>query len=467
MNLNGRNTLFELTKCVLDMAVLFGTAHWLSHSFHYSSIWGSPAPYMVLLYLCTVLAILGFSGHDLYGSWRGRPTLRMLARLLAIWTMVFGAGLATTIVIYSINDLSLAWLAEWYAGAAACLIGYRAVIYHLLRILRRRFRINLKGVALIGYGAAGHELHRSADEKDWAGYEIRAVYCEDWRQAENLAPDIARIPSLDAISSCINACGIDEVWVTIPPSTPQSSKYLHGILNTTMASVRLIPETGNIGLAGKRAEVFMGFAAIDVNSIGGTDVQVLAKSILDRGLAAIALAMLLPLFVVVAVMIKVTSPGPVLFTQARHGINGKRFHIYKFRTMHMHAGGRQLVQATRNDQRVTCFGAFLRRTSIDELPQFINVLRGEMSIVGPRPHAVEHNEHYSALVALYMQRHRVKPGITGWAQIHGLRGETDTLDKMANRVRMDLEYIQNWSLWLDVRIIAWTALNGWTGKNAF
>jgi putative colanic acid biosynthesis UDP-glucose lipid carrier transferase len=449
------------------MAVLFGTAHWLSHSFYYSSIWSAPAPYMVLLYLCSVMAILSFSGHDLYGSWRGRPTMLMFGRLLAIWTMVFGTGLAITWVIYSIADFSLIWLAEWYVSAAAGLIGYRAVIYHMLRVLRRRYRINLKRIALIGYGATGHELHRSVDEKDWAGYEVKAVYSEHWSEVEKADPDIVRIPSLDAIPACINAYRIDEVWVTIPLSTSESCKYLHAILNTTMASVRLIPETDNLGLAGNRAEVFMGFAAIDINSLGGSDLQFAGKAILDRGLAALALIMLLPLLVIVAAIIKMSSPGPVLFKQARHGINGKRFHIYKFRTMRIHACQGQLIQATRNDQRVTRFGAFLRRTSIDELPQFINVLRGEMSIVGPRPHAVEHNEHYSEVVNLYMQRHRVKPGITGWAQIHGLRGETDTLDKMVNRVRLDLEYIQNWSLWLDLRIIAWTALKGWSGKNAF
>ncbi|MGH8806852.1 MAG: sugar transferase, partial [Noviherbaspirillum sp.] len=139
----------------------------------------------------------------------------------------------------------------------------------------------------------------------------------------------------------------------------------------------------------------------------------------------------------------------------------------KFRTMKVHQEHNVVTQATKDDPRLTPIGGFLRRTSLDELPQFINVLLGDMSVVGPRPHALQHNEMYKDLLGMYMLRHRVKPGITGWAQIHGYRGETDTVDKMAMRVEFDLHYIQNWSLWMDVRIIVWTAFKGWTGKNAY
>ncbi|HEV2609943.1 MAG TPA: sugar transferase, partial [Noviherbaspirillum sp.] len=153
--------------------------------------------------------------------------------------------------------------------------------------------------------------------------------------------------------------------------------------------------------------------------------------------------------------------------QPRLGLNGKKFNVYKFRSMKMHQEHGVVKQATKDDPRITPIGAFLRRTSLDELPQFINVLLGDMSVVGPRPHALQHNEMYKDLLEMYMLRHRVKPGITGWAQIHGHRGETDTVDKMAKRVQFDLHYIQNWSLWMDIRIIIWTAFKGWTGKNAY
>lgn len=166
--------------------------------------------------------------------------------------------------------------------------------------------------------------------------------------------------------------------------------------------------------------------------------------------------------------IALTSKGPVLFKQYRTGINGKRFKVYKFRSMvvHQESSG-QVTQACKNDERVTKVGAFLRRTSLDELPQFFNVLQGRMSIVGPRPHALMHNEYYKDLVESYMQRHKVKPGITGWAQVNGYRGQTDTLEKMQKRVEFDLWYIDNWSLGLDLKIILWTVFRGFINKNAY
>jgi putative colanic acid biosynthesis UDP-glucose lipid carrier transferase len=163
--------------------------------------------------------------------------------------------------------------------------------------------------------------------------------------------------------------------------------------------------------------------------------------------------LLLPVMLLIAIAIKLTSKGPVIFRQRRYGLYGEEIVVYKFRSMTVDEDGDKVVQATKNDQRVTRVGAFLRRSSLDELPQFVNVLQGRMSIVGPRPHAVVHNEQYRKLIKGYMLRHKVKPGITGWAQVNGLRGETETLDKMEARIHFDLDYLRNWSLWLDLWII--------------
>jgi putative colanic acid biosysnthesis UDP-glucose lipid carrier transferase len=169
----------------------------------------------------------------------------------------------------------------------------------------------------------------------------------------------------------------------------------------------------------------------------------------------------------IAAGVKATSPGPVFFKQRRYGRGGDEIHVYKFRTMRVVEDGPTVRQATVSDSRVTPFGAFLRRTSLDELPQFFNVLRGDMSVVGPRPHAVAHNEHYRTRILEYMLRHKVKPGITGWAQVNGWRGETDTLEKMIQRVAHDLEYIRRHSLWFDVKIVFLTLFGGRTRKNAY
>jgi putative colanic acid biosynthesis UDP-glucose lipid carrier transferase len=168
-----------------------------------------------------------------------------------------------------------------------------------------------------------------------------------------------------------------------------------------------------------------------------------------------------------AIGVKLTSKGPALFKQRRYGLNGKEFHVLKFRSMTVSEDGAKVTQATKNDVRVTPFGAFLRRSSLDELPQFINVLMGDMSIVGPRPHAIAHNEHYKKLIDAYMLRHKVKPGITGWAQVNGWRGETDTLDKMLSRVEHDLYYIQHWSVLFDIEIVLRTVFGSAVRENAY
>jgi putative colanic acid biosynthesis UDP-glucose lipid carrier transferase len=187
----------------------------------------------------------------------------------------------------------------------------------------------------------------------------------------------------------------------------------------------------------------------------------------DIALASVILLLLSPLMLAIALAVKLSSPGPVIFRQRRYGLYGEDIVVYKFRSMTVMENGANVVQARRNDQRVTRIGGILRRTSLDELPQFINVLQGRMSIVGPRPHAVAHNEQYRKLIKGYMLRHKVKPGITGWAQVNGLRGETATLDKMQARIQYDLDYLRNWSLWLDLWIVIRTVKVVLKRENAF
>ncbi|MGB7990352.1 MAG: exopolysaccharide biosynthesis polyprenyl glycosylphosphotransferase, partial [Candidatus Methylophosphatis roskildensis] len=198
-----------------------------------------------------------------------------------------------------------------------------------------------------------------------------------------------------------------------------------------------------------------------------TGLNGVVKRSSDFLLALLILVLASPLMLIIAIGVRHSSPGSILFRQRRYGLDGKEILVYKFRSMTVMEDGLDVPQATRNDQRVTRFGSFLRRTSLDELPQFINVLQGRMSIVGPRPHAIAHNEMYRKLIKGYMVRHKVKPGITGWAQVNGLRGETETLDKMKRRIDFDLEYLRNWSLKLDLMIIMRTLLIVLRDRNAY
>jgi putative colanic acid biosynthesis UDP-glucose lipid carrier transferase len=217
--------------------------------------------------------------------------------------------------------------------------------------------------------------------------------------------------------------------------------------------VYLVPDIFLFDLIQARMDHVGGLPVLAVCETPFYGVNGIVKRVSDIVLASLILVLIAPILAAVALGVKLSSPGPAIFRQRRYGLNGQDVVVYKFRSMTVAEDGAVVKQATKNDSRVTPFGAFLRRTSLDELPQFINVLQGRMSIVGPRPHAIAHNEMYRKLIKSYMVRHKVRPGITGWAQVNGLRGETETVEKMRARIEYDLDYLRNWSLGLDLRII--------------
>ncbi|HGY7527318.1 TPA: undecaprenyl-phosphate glucose phosphotransferase, partial [Escherichia coli] len=229
-------------------------------------------------------------------------------------------------------------------------------------------------------------------------------------------------------------------------------KELIKALTDTTCSVILIPDVFTFNILQSRTEEVNGIPVVPIFETPLNGINMVLKRLEDIILSVVILTLISPILIIISLCVKLTSPGPIIFKQTRYGMDGKPIKVWKFRTMVVMEND-NVTQATKNDVRVTKVGRFLRRTSLDELPQFFNVLFGGMSIVGPRPHAVIHNEQYRSLIEGYMLRHKVKPGITGWAQINGWRGETDTLEKMEKRVEYDLEYIREWSIWLDIRII--------------
>ncbi len=258
------------------------------------------------------------------------------------------------------------------------------------------------------------------------------------------------------VAPYVRANGINEVYITLPlGSQPRILELLEGLQGTT-ASIYFVPDVFGISIIQGRLQDMNGVAVVGICETPFTGTNELIKRLSDIVLASIIVVLISPVLLAIAIGVKLSSPGPVIFRQRRNGLDGSEITVYKFRSMRTMDDGSVVAQATKDDPRVTPFGAFLRRTSLDELPQFFNVLQGSMSIVGPRPHAVAHNEQYRQIIKAYMVRHKVKPGITGWAQINGLRGETETIEKMKARVEYDLEYLRNWSLGLDLQIIVRT-----------
>jgi putative colanic acid biosysnthesis UDP-glucose lipid carrier transferase len=456
----------ELSMRLMDVVVL-ETAGIVASLIHFQAPLTQVAPiHTVLLHFCSVLAVLLFMQLDLYSSWRGRAMPEMFLRVAATWALVLMIGLFFSFLIHHVGHVSRLWLFFWYACGLTLLVLYRAAVYLTLRYLRAK-GFNNKRVVIVGYGSTGQEMHRRALVQDWTGYDVRAVHASPEDIGKLNDPAIVRIETLEEIHDFVVANEVHEIWITLPLVASAKLQQLQYLLRNTLVDIRWVPDILGLQMLSNKMGDFLGFPAVDLNQPISSGLNGIVKDLFDRAFAIVALILLLPLFIVIGACIKFTSPGPIFFRQPRLGLNGRKFNVYKFRTMKVHQEHGSVTQATKDDPRITSIGGFLRRTSLDELPQFINVLLGDMSVVGPRPHALQHNEMYKDLLELYMLRHRVKPGITGWAQIHGYRGETDTVDKMAKRVQFDLHYIQNWSLWMDIRIIIWTAFKGWTGKNAY
>jgi putative colanic acid biosynthesis UDP-glucose lipid carrier transferase len=298
---------------------------------------------------------------------------------------------------------------------------------------------------------------------------IRIDGCFDDRSAPRAdgRPSQDIIGGLDQIAEYAKRHHTALIYITLPMTNqPRILKLLDELRDTT-ASVYFVPDIFLYDLIQARSDNIGGVPVLAVCETPFHGIRGVVKRASDIVIASLILIGITPLMLAIAIGIKLTSPGPVLFRQRRYGLDGREILVYKFRSMNVCEDGAAIIQATRNDSRVTPFGAFLRATSLDELPQFINVLQGRMSVVGPRPHAVAHNEMYRKLINGYMIRHKVRPGITGWAQVNGERGETSTVERMKARIDYDLEYLRNWSLWLDLKIILKTVQVVLQKQNAY
>jgi Undecaprenyl-phosphate glucose phosphotransferase len=399
-----------------------------------------------------MLRIRGLHEPDAYLSWRQR-----LGEFLVAIAMSFLVLIALAYLLKISADFSRGWLLTWAALVSISLLASRAASARLLRWLAAT-GYTARRIAVVASGAPGLRLAERLRQA--AGVRIVGVFDEIGKDAQ----DKPRAGIADLISIG-QRNQIDEVVVALSNAPQQQTARLIDELSVLPVDVWLCPsEFDKPILSTSRLG---SLSLLQVNPRPIRDWGYVMKLALDYLLGALSLILFAPLMLAVALAIKLDSPGPVLFKQRRHGYNHRLIHVYKFRTMRLAEDGAVVVQARKDDERVTRVGKLLRRTSIDELPQLFNVLKGEMSLVGPRPHAVAHNQLYCERLDRYANRHCVKPGMTGWAQIHGFRGPTEDPEKMRKRVQMDLYYIENWSISLDLKIIALTPFVGFVNRNAF
>jgi len=307
---------------------------------------------------------------------------------------------------------------------------------------------------IVGANNVGFELFRRLPQKGFLGFfDFRSAD----RVSQVLDPDKLAGHCKDIASYARNH-GVTAIYIALPLSNVPRIGVMIRELRDTTASIYFLPDVFAFDMIQGRLVDLNGMPAISVCDTPFHGMDAVLKRTMDVVLTGLALLAAAPLMAAIAVAVKLTSRGPALFRQRRYGLNGEQINVYKFRSMTVCEDGGVVTQATRNDARITPLGKFLRRTSLDELPQLLNVLQGQMSLVGPRPHAIAHNEMYRKLISGYMIRHKVRPGITGWAQVNGLRGETDTVDKMSARVKFDIDYLNSWSPWLDIKILLRTVM---------
>jgi putative colanic acid biosynthesis UDP-glucose lipid carrier transferase len=413
--------------------------------------------FLLAMMIMAIFVVMANFIAGAYVRWRTTRLSNILFRLVAVWGIV--ALLATSIIYLAEASVrySRLWLGMTLLFSLGLAAGFRILVMLLLKSARLSGK-NLRGVFLVGPAPNLLKVARSMRKTPGEGFAISGV--QRLKEAPNPA-------FLNCLARRVEDSGAREVWLCLPLEMGGAVREIMHALRHQTAEVRFIPEFQDMRLLNHRISEVAGHFALDLSVTSMGETSRFLKRVEDLVLGSLFLLLSLPVCAIIAVLLKTQSPGPVLFKQYRMGSNGRRFKVYKFRSMEVHTEADGVVtQARQGDPRVTRFGAFLRRTSLDELPQFYNVLQGRMSIVGPRPHALAHNEYYKDVVESYMKRHKVKPGITGWAQVNGLRGGTEDIEKMRLRVEHDLWYIDNWSLWLDLRIIALTVVRGFCDPNA-
>jgi putative colanic acid biosynthesis UDP-glucose lipid carrier transferase len=445
--------------------------------------------FLLLTILTFLISSNIFDEIDLYRSRSRFPILKAFNGILCKWGLVIGSLLLIGYATKQSGQFSPKLMLSWFLVTPIALLFFQVLARQTIRVFVATK--SARTAIIIGATPLGCELQRKISEDPYLGVKVIGFFDdrtpaippqEVWGQGNlNGLPERRRQPRerlpqkalnqiigrLSEVAGYVREHGIDLIYISLPMVAQPRILSLLDELRDTTSSVYFVPDIFMFDLIQARFDQINGVPVVAVCDTPFFGMRGLLKRFSDIMIAGLVLLLISPLMALIAIGVKLGSPGPILFKQRRYGLDGEQISAYKFRSMTVCEDGEKVVQASQNDQRVTPFGKFLRKTSLDELPQFINVLQGSMSVVGPRPHAVAHNELYRKVIKGYMIRHKVKPGITGWAQVNGLRGETDTVEKMSARVQYDLEYLRNWSLMLDLWIFFKTFRVVVGDKNAF
>lgn len=446
---------FVILQLIFDLLIIIFSA-FLVHTLLKQAAISDYYNQVLIVVVCFLFSAIV---RNVYQSIFTTRTNLLFIELLKVWVIGFSSG----VIIYGIiTSFSISWsfLSLWFIFAVVLFYVFYKSAQFIAKSLLQQKNLN---IAFIGRQAQIRILAQNLKKMPWKKYTIVGFYSSRASQHNGMTYRGNVDQLLDDAKNGI----VDEIYVADCQMVREQIEYIIQQLANTTCSVKLLPNVFTFNLLRSRIYTINDMPVISIYDTPFQGLNSWIKRIEDIIVSSIILILISPLLLLIAIVIKLTSKGPVFFKQDRYGINGKTIKVWKFRSMKVMENDGNVKQVTKGDARLTPVGAFLRRTSLDELPQFLNVLWGDMSIVGPRPHAIVHNEYYRNIIIGYMLRHKVKPGITGWAQINGYRGETDTLDKMEKRVQYDLEYIHNWGVSLDIKIILLTIFKGFVSKTAY
>ncbi len=445
----GANNIPVLSFCkrLLNPLVILSTLYVLTRS-QSEAFSGN---YVVLAIIAFFISSFVHEQIDSYRNWRRGRLLAYARDVMFGWVVVVAILMLVAYATGYAYKYSESVIVAWFVLTPFLLLASQLGLRKLASDLARKGQ--MRTAVIVGANPIGLKLARRMAEFPDMFMEMRGFFDDrsEVRHAQDLGAEL--LGNMSEIADYVRTHGIHIIFISQPMSAQPRIAQLLDALQDTTASIYFLPDIYMFDLMQARFDQVGDVPVVAIRETPFTGIDSLVKRASDIVMASVILVLLAPVMGAIAAGVKWTSPGPAIFRQRRYGLNGEEIIVYKFRSMAVCEDGAKVTQASVGDVRVTRLGGILRRTSLDELPQFINVLQGRMSIVGPRPHAVAHNEQYRGLIKGYMLRHKVKPGITGWAQVNGLRGETDTVDKMAARVEFDLDYLRSWSLSLDLWIM--------------
>ncbi len=460
--LNHLLQLFDLCVVAASGVVTyyFSSAY---QAFEMQGVLGLPEHYIKIIILAVVLTVIIFPVCTVYRVWRGTSTLTEIKYLATAWGLVGLSLAALAFFTKSGADFSRSWMGLWFLSTWVSLIAVRVVMRLILRYLRSS-GYNHRHIVIVGTGEQAVVVADRLRRSTWFGLEISALFgsstdrLPDWLKTKKIISDV------DELRQYVDSGDVDQVWISLPHSEEATIREVISVLDGSVAEIRYVPDIFEYTLMHHSLSEIAGVPVVNISYSAIAGANKIVKAAEDYVLAGVLLLLASPVMLLIAVGVKRSSPGPVLYRQTRVGWNGQEFTIFKFRSMPVAVESESgPVWANGVDDRATKFGAFLRKTSLDELPQLLNVLKGEMSLIGPRPERPHFVEKYKDEVPHYMKKHLVKAGLTGWAQVHGWRGNTC----LHTRIEHDLYYIENWSLWLDIKIIIMTVFRGLVHKNAY